>query len=91
MAFGVKLPSGAAMRLFSSSERANSAYLLVMLVTSIFALFVVGSEVTLKLTDESRQILDYADDFLCVIFFVDFCVTLWHAPNRMRYILTWDG
>ncbi len=77
------------MRTISKTERTNSSYLLLMLITSIFALIVVGSEVTLELTDSSRQILDYADDTLCGIFFVDFCVTFWRSPSRLRYFFTW--
>src|ERR1700741_2437002 len=60
-----------------------------MLATSVFALFILGSQVALDLTPESRQILDYADDALCAVFFIDFCVNLWTAPNRLRYFFTW--
>jgi len=67
----------------------SGAYLLAMLVTSILALLILGSEVVFNLDSGSRRILDYADDALCAIFFTDFSLTLWRSPNRIRYFLTW--
>ena len=71
------------------NDNTSSAYLLTMLVTSALALLVLGSQVALNLSSDSRQILDYADDALCAVFFIDFCVTLWRSPNRIRYFFTW--
>jgi len=71
------------------ADRSSGTYVLLMLVTSIIALFVLGSEVFLPLGADSKQILDYADDALCGLFFFDFCVSLYRAPNRLRYFLTW--
>src|SRR3954462_4819869 len=69
--------------------RPGSAYLLLMLATSLLALVVLGSQVTLGLSEDTRRILDYADDALCFVFFIDFCRTLWCSPNRLRYFMTW--
>jgi len=82
------VPDGAGLANVVES-RLSGAYLVLMLSTSIFALLVLGSEVALDLAPASRQILDYADDALCLIFFFDFCVSLWVAPNRVRYLITW--
>ena len=71
------------------TEGANSAYLLFMLALSIFALLVLGSEVTLDLSSDSRAILNYADDVLCALFFIDFLVLLWRAEDRWRYFVRW--
>lgn len=69
--------------------RSGSAYLLLMLTTSLIALVVLGAEVALNVSEDTRHILDYADHALCVVFFIDFCKTLWFSPNRLRYFLTW--
>ncbi len=71
------------------ADRFSGSYVLLMLATSIIALLVLGSEVVLPLDADSRQVLDYADDALCTLFFVDFCVSLWRAPNRLHYLITW--
>jgi voltage-gated potassium channel len=64
-------------------------YLLFMLVLSVFAIFLLGVDVALPVATETREILIYADDALCLLFFGDFCLTLWRAENRWRYFLTW--
>ena len=71
------------------ADRSSGSYVLLMLVTSIIALLVLGSEVVLPLDADSKQVLDYADDALCALFFFDFCVSLYRAPNRVRYLITW--
>jgi voltage-gated potassium channel len=69
--------------------RSSGPYLLFMLATSIFALLVLGSEVALDLAPDSRQILDYADNVLCGLFFVDFLISLWQAEDRLAYFIRW--
>jgi voltage-gated potassium channel len=34
-------------------------------------------------------VLDYADTAFCLLFFIDFCLNLWRAEARGRYLLTW--
>jgi voltage-gated potassium channel len=67
----------------------SGGYLLFMLAVSVFALLILGSEVILDLTPSSRVILDYADNTLCGLFFIDFCISLWRAENRWRYFVRW--
>lgn len=67
----------------------NAAYLLFVLGLSVFALLILGASVALPMSAETRRILDYADDGLCALFFVDFLVTLWRAEDRWRYFLRW--
>lgn len=73
----------------AQNDNTSIAYLLTMLVTSALALLVLGSQVALNLSSDSRQILHFADDALCALFFIDFCVTLWRSPNPIRYFFTW--
>jgi len=70
-------------------DRSSGAYLLFMLAVSVFALLILGSEVALDLTPGSREILNYADDVLCGLFFIDFVLSLWRAENRWRYFVQW--
>ncbi len=35
------------------------------------------------------SLLDYAANAVCVVFCVDFLWSLWHSPNRLRYLSTW--
>lgn len=72
-----------------TSEGSNSSYLLFMLALSIVALLILGSQVALNLTSDSREILDYADNGLCGLFFIDFLVSLWRAENRWHYFIRW--
>jgi voltage-gated potassium channel len=70
-------------------DGSSGAYLLFMLAVSVFALLILGSEVALDLSPDSREILNYADDALCGLFFMDFVLSLWRAENRWRYFMQW--
>jgi voltage-gated potassium channel len=70
-------------------DTAHAPYLLFTLVLSIFSLAILGASVALPLTSNTRHILDYADDGLCVVFFADFVQSLWRAQNRCRYFVSW--
>jgi voltage-gated potassium channel len=67
----------------------TASYQLFMLTLSLFALGVISVQVTLKLDPEVEKILDYADYLVCILFFTDFLISLWYAPNRWRYLYTW--
>src|SRR5688572_22908781 len=67
----------------------TASYQLFMLTLSLFALGVITVQVTLKLDPEVEKILDYADYLVCILFFTDFLISLWYAPNRWRYLYTW--
>lgn len=67
----------------------SGPYLLFMLALSIFALLILGSEVALDVSPQSRQILDYADEILCLLFFIDFTITMWRTERRWHYFVRW--
>jgi voltage-gated potassium channel len=50
---------------------------------------ILGANTLLTLDEETSAILQYADNFLCVLFLVDFSYNLLRAPNRSRYMATW--
>lgn len=72
-----------------TAEGARAPYLLFMLALSVFSLAILGVSVALPLEPDTRHILDYADDGLCVLFFGDFLLSLWRAENRWRYFYRW--
>jgi voltage-gated potassium channel len=67
----------------------SAGYQLLMLVLCIYALGVLAVQTAVKLRPDTRDILDLADYAVCVIFFVDFLIDLWRAPNRQKYFFSW--
>jgi len=57
-------------------------YVLFMLVLSILSLVGLAFSTVGHLDPAQSAILGIADDFVCVLFFVDFLVSLYRAPNR---------
>ena len=67
----------------------HPAYQLFMLVLCLFALGILAARTAARLAPETASILDLADRGVCVIFLIDFVVSLWKAPNRWRYFSRW--
>jgi voltage-gated potassium channel len=67
----------------------NAPYLLFTLLISIFAIALLGASVFVHMDPGTRQLLDYADDALCALFFADFLISLRNAPNRWAYFIRW--
>jgi voltage-gated potassium channel len=60
-----------------------------MLVLCLFALAALGVETLTTVRPETRQVLEYADTAICLIFFADFCIQLARAPSRWGYLIRW--
>lgn len=73
----------------STQRPPDGAYLLFMLVLSFLSLAILGAGVVAPLGSDERRILEFADNVVCVFFFVDFVVCLFRAENRWRYFRTW--
>ena len=73
----------------SEPPRSAPLYQMFMLALSVLALVAIGIQNVFRLDPEVEQILLWADNAICVAFLVDFVITLWRAPDRMRYMLTW--
>lgn len=72
----------------SDTPRVMPLYQLFMLVLSILAL--LGIAVQHASSDaEIVAVLDVADFVICIGFAIDFFVSLWTAPDRLRYLVTW--
>lgn len=67
----------------------SSVYELGMLTLSIFAIGALAVRTTTTLQPETVGVLEYTDYAVCVAFFGDFIWSLWRAPNRRRYLITW--
>lgn len=65
------------------------SYQLFMLVLCLYALGAMGVQVVVNLSPEVRGVLYYADFGVCILFFADFVISFFSAPNRMRYFVTW--
>jgi voltage-gated potassium channel len=70
-------------------ESKHHAYLLFMLILSLLALTTLAIEAVFSLDQDTRQILNYADNLVCALFFADFLAILFRSENKRRYLLTW--
>lgn len=64
-------------------------YVIFMLVLSILSLVALAFSVSPGLDEDQKDILQVADTAVCMLFLVDFLVTLYWAPNRLKYFLRW--
>lgn len=67
----------------------SPTYQLGMLVLSFYAIAALAAQTAIRLDPQVRSVLEYADYAVCVLFLIDFAISLWSAPNRRRYFLTW--
>lgn len=67
----------------------HQPYLVFMLLLSFFALAALAFETFLPLDEGTREILGTADTVVCVLFFLDFVVSLKQARNKWKYLVTW--
>ncbi len=67
----------------------HGPYLLFSLALSIFAIGALAVEVLLHVDPRTKEILDYTDNAICALFFVDFLISVYQAPNRGQYLLRW--
>ena len=65
------------------------AYLLFTLIVSLLAMVLLAVGALVELNASARLVLDYADTALCILFFIDFLITLATSPRKLRYLATW--
>lgn len=73
----------------TDAKTLGSPYQLFMLALCVWALLSLAIGTAVPLSPETLTVLDYADTAVCALFFADFLYTLYTAPNRWRYFLTW--
>jgi len=67
----------------------STGYQFFMLMLCLYALGALAVQRAVKLAPTTQGILDYADYAVCAMFLCDFLISLWRAPDRRRYLLTW--
>jgi len=72
-----------------STPRAMPLYQLFMLALCVLALAGIVVQNAFQQDPEIDAILDVGDFLICIAFGIDFIVSLWTAPNRMHYLITW--
>ncbi|HEV7765232.1 MAG TPA: ion transporter [Thermoanaerobaculia bacterium] len=72
-----------------SSSSGRRAYQLFMLALCVLALATIVVQHAFRLDPQIQIVLDYADFLICIGFAIDFFVSLWQAPNRWKYLITW--
>lgn len=70
-------------------ESKGHTYLVFMLLLSLFALCLMALELTDWIAPESKEVVEYVDNVVCLLFFVDFGHQLVRSKHRARYLLTW--
>ena len=73
----------------NTDEHKGHHYQLFILACCILALIALGIEALAPLDAGTRQILNYADTGVCVVFFADFVISLVRAPRRWHYLYRW--
>jgi voltage-gated potassium channel len=66
----------------------SATYHLVMLAISLYAIAALAAGIAIR-DPQIRLVLDYADYAVCILFASDFMLSLWRAPNRRKYLMTW--
>jgi voltage-gated potassium channel len=64
-------------------------YQIFMLALCGIALVGVVVQNVFRNDPQIELVLDFADFIICIFFGIDFFVSLWRAPNRLRYLATW--
>jgi voltage-gated potassium channel len=72
-----------------SKPQVSATYQFVMVVLCLYALLALAVETTVRIDPQIRGVLEYADYAVCTIFLFDFFLSLWRAPRRLHYFLTW--
>jgi voltage-gated potassium channel len=68
---------------------ASAGYQLFVLTLCIYALAAIAIQSAVRLEPRVAHVLKFADYVVCLIFFVDFLISLWKAENRWHYLATW--
>ena len=68
---------------------AEGPYLIFILALSLFALGALAVQTLARLDPSTVEILAYADNGVCALFFLDFVISLLRAEKRARYLIRW--
>lgn len=71
------------------APRLMPLYQLFMLALCILALAGIVAQHAFRRDPEIEAVFDAADLVICIVFAFDFFVSLWTAPRRLHYLVTW--
>jgi voltage-gated potassium channel len=72
----------------ATSQR-TAPYQLFMLVLCLWGVGSLATDSVFVLDPETRSVLNYADDAVCGLFFLDFLWNLYSAERRWHYLVSW--
>lgn len=67
----------------------SGPYLLFTLALSLFALGMLAVDALFRLDPRTHDIIDWLDNGVCLLFFLDFLFTFWRADDKAGYFLRW--
>jgi voltage-gated potassium channel len=73
----------------SSPKRSNSYNIFILILTVLSLIVVVV--MLLPLSEQTRKLLSVYDNLICVIFLIDFTVTMRASPNKSDYFIKERG
>lgn len=72
-----------------SGRPQSGPYLVFTLVLSLLALAMLAADALLDLDPETRAIINWLDNAVCALFFLDFLATLRRAEDKAAYFFRW--
>jgi voltage-gated potassium channel len=69
-----------------AGEARVGPFQIVILILSVLVLVALVADTIFKLPNEISRILQAVDLFICVAFFVDFCVRFWKAESKLIFM-----
>jgi len=73
----------------ASNRVESGGYQLFTLALCLYAIGALTVQTLVTLDPQVLQILQAADYAVCAVFLSDFAYSVWTAPNRWRYFVTW--
>lgn len=70
----------------SKIEEGVSLFQVVIVIISLYVLVSLIISTFFNLLLEVKQLLDYIDNFICLIFLADFCIRFYNAKSKMQFM-----
>lgn len=71
------------------AKEESGPYTIFILAVSIFAILAMSARAFLEINPDTQTILEYADDGICILFFLDFLISFMKAENKAGYFFKW--
>jgi len=69
-----------------NSQEKLSLFQFVIVILSIYVLAALVISTFVPLSSEVKNLLDYIDNAICIIFLVDFVIRFYQAPNKLKFM-----